>query len=148
MTRIWILEANNILLNVSARWLHRAGHTIVMCPSWESVLRRASRIRTGRDLLILDLSSADYSATALILKARVPVLKGLFISDAAVSDWSVRQGALFHALAPAMSSALQKPFTGPELLSKVDELIGSPTPRRRIERSVHRDLRTASLGSC
>jgi len=81
MARIWILDAENLLLRLMARWLQHSGHTIVSCPSQESAQARAARIRNGEDLLIMDLSSVDTSGAGLMLKVLIPGLKFLFISE-------------------------------------------------------------------
>jgi hypothetical protein len=114
-----------MLLRLIARWLERAGHTIVLCSSRRSAQARTVRLRSGDDLLIMDLTPEDRSSVALMLKARIPGLKLLFISEQSMLQWSVGNTALWHALAPGTAHVLRKPFTGLELLTKVDELIGA-----------------------
>jgi DNA-binding NtrC family response regulator len=131
MARIWILDAENLLLRLMARWLQHSGHTIVSCPSQESAQARAARIRNGEDLLIMDLSSVDTSGAGLMLKVLIPGLKFLFISEGPMLEWSVRNSALFHALPPGTAHVLRKPFTGLELFKKVEDLIGFPSAATR-----------------
>jgi len=129
MARIWILDENNLMLTVIARWLKRAGHTILVCASWEVAHARTARLKEGEDLLILDLTLGESSGMALMLRLRIPSLKFLFISQQSLLEWSVRDTALFHAIAPGRAHVIRKPFTGMELLTKIDDLIGTETEK-------------------
>ena len=131
MARIWILDADNLLLKLMARWLKNSGHTIVLCPSRESLQAQAAHVRSGEDLLIMDLTSVDTSGAGLMLKVLIPELKFLFISESPVLEWSVRNSALFHALPPGTAHIIQKPFSGLELFKKIDDLIGFPSEAAR-----------------
>jgi DNA-binding NtrC family response regulator len=130
MARIWIPDDDNLLLTVIGRSLRRAGHSVVSCSSPEFALVRPGQIRKCENVLIVDLTSDEKQELAVMLKIRLPRLKVLFIAERFVHIAEQQAFGLVRAIAPDERSILRKPFTGNELLAKVDELLASRMDRR------------------
>jgi hypothetical protein len=60
---------------------------------------------------------------ALMLKIRIPKLKVLFVAESSMQMAGQRTHGIVDAIAPGERCFLRKPFTGHELLGKVDELL-------------------------
>jgi DNA-binding NtrC family response regulator len=127
MAKIWIPDDNNILLAVIGRSLRRAGHTIISCSSPEFALARPSQIRKGDNVLIVDLTTAENRELALMLKIRIPRLKVLFIAERSMQLGQQNCHGLVQAIAPGERNFLRKPFTGNELVMKLDDLLAGQT---------------------
>jgi hypothetical protein len=64
---------------------------------------------------------------ALMLKIRIPRLKVLFVAGRGNEADGEHGFSVVHAIAPADRSFLHKPFTGNDLLNKVDHLLAGQT---------------------
>jgi hypothetical protein len=58
-----------------------------------------------------------------MLKIRIPKLKVLFVAEHTMRLVDQHGTSLVHAIAPGDRHFLRKPFTGNELLNKVDDLL-------------------------
>jgi len=123
MAKIWLPDDENILLTVIGRSLRRAGHTIVSCSSPEFATARPSQLRKGDNVLIVDLTTAENREMALMLKVRIPRLKVLFVVERTMRPAEQHKRSVIHAIAPNERNFLHKPFTGNDLLNKVEELL-------------------------
>jgi DNA-binding response OmpR family regulator len=123
MARIWIPDDSNLLLSVIGRSLRRAGHTVVSCSSPEFALVRPGQLRKGENVLVVDLTTDEKREMAVMLKIRIPRLKVLFVAGPAAPVADSGDSGLVRAFAPADRHFLRKPFTGNELLMKIDALL-------------------------
>jgi len=123
MAKIWIPDDENILLSVIGRSLRRAGHTIVPCSSPEFSTVRPSQLRKSDNVLVVDLTTAENREMALMLKVKIPRLKVLFVAEQSMRLAEQHSRCVVHAIAPGERHFLRKPFTGNELLDKVEALL-------------------------
>jgi hypothetical protein len=95
----------------------------VSCSSPEFALVRPGQLRKGENVLVVDLTTDETREMAVMLKIRIPRLKVLFVAGPATPMAEPGGSGLVRAFAPADRHFLRKPFTGNELLMKLDALL-------------------------
>jgi hypothetical protein len=96
---------------------------VVSCYSPEFATVRPGQLRRGDNVLIVDLTTDVNRELAVMLKIRIPRLKVLFVAESSLQLAEQAGHNLVDAIAPGDRQFLWKPFTGHELLSKVDDLL-------------------------
>jgi PAS domain S-box-containing protein len=119
---ILLVEDEETVRRVVRRTLERAGYTVLEASDGESGLTVAGAHPTRIDAVVTDLMMPGMNGRAFAdaVTAAYPSLKVVFISGYA--DETVEQGGMndeTHAF-------VQKPFTGPQLLKVLEELLREP----------------------
>lgn len=123
-TPILILDDNQDILELIARYLKSSGYSAVTCTSAESALSAYQSADGNIEILIADVALAGASGvqTALQLYRLNSSLKTVFASGCPPEAWSTSDAALFKELPQSATRLLHKPFTGRELLAALTEL--------------------------
>ena len=126
MARVLILGHETLLLKRTARWLAGSGHSILWCPSRTFALVHLYQASDDLQLLMMELTGRDTSelSSALVLKAAFANLKVMLISPYTATSSNSQICDSLDAGARDSVQVLETPFTGLELLRKIDFLIG------------------------
>lgn len=124
---ILLVEDENSLRKLTRNTLKQAGHTVLEACDAAEALEVAKKAASPIDLLLTDVVMPGMSGRALAdeLTALRPALKVLYMSgytDGAVATHGVLQSGI---------SFLRKPFTGDELIGRVDEILSISVPAGR-----------------
>jgi two-component system, cell cycle sensor histidine kinase and response regulator CckA len=118
--RLLLVDDDEPVRNVIATILRRAGHDVTMAASAEEALAEAQRLAGRLELLVTDVVMPGKSGIELSreLRGQMPHLKVLMLSGYPGRDAHVLSGE-------AGAAYLAKPVTPTELLSRIDQLLGS-----------------------
>jgi CheY-like chemotaxis protein len=119
-SRLLLVDDDEAVRSVIAEILRRAGHQVTVVPDAKAALEAAGSIDGGLQLLVTDVVMPGMSGLELSreLQSRTPELKVLFFSGYPGRD--------LEALTETPGADyLAKPVSPTELLSRIDQLLGS-----------------------
>lgn len=125
---VLVLDDDTAVLELTSLFLRRNGFTVLSSTSADSALYTFDKAQGKVDLLIADLelpgSGSSGVEVARQLKARAPGIKTLFASGHPLQNLRDTNAALIDQLGGSTAvDFLSKPYSGPELLARVKQLL-------------------------